>query len=27
VDKDGTIIQKNLRGRALENKLDELFGA
>lgn len=26
VDKEGTIIAKNLRGPALENKLAELFG-
>lgn len=27
VDEDGTVIAKNLRGKALENKLAEIFGA
>jgi hypothetical protein len=27
IDKNGTIIGKNLRGQELENKLKEIFGS
>ena len=26
IDKEGRILEKNLRGQALENKLEEIFG-